>query len=70
MNSQQAMECVEHRSRVRVHSACQPAYQMAEGRVIAFTDRPTITIEDDEGNRSNWIIDLPIDIQRVTWDRQ
>ena len=29
-----------------------------EGRVVAYTDRPTFTIETDDGERFNWIADL------------
>lgn len=28
------------------------------GRVIAYTDRPTVTIERDDGTRAHWLAEL------------
>lgn len=30
----------------------------ATGRVIAYTDRPTVTIETDDGRRISWLAEL------------
>ena len=50
-------------TRVRVHTA-QDRFMaqepFCEGVVIGWTDRPTITVVEDDGRQSNWITDLPI----------
>lgn len=68
MNCEDAMALVSSQQRVRVygHHGFQP---LAEGRVIAYAEAPTITIEDDEGNRTSWQITLPIEVEHREWRR-
>jgi hypothetical protein len=40
-----------------------------EGRIIAYTTEPTITVEDDEGKQTSWIASLPIRFLKVEWKR-
>jgi hypothetical protein len=53
ISSQQAHDFVERRARIRVHSG-------AEGTVISYCAAPSLTIEHDDGSRSSWSVDLPI----------
>lgn len=66
MNRERAAELVRSQERVRVflNYGTEPA---AEGRVIAYSDAPTITVEDDDGNRTHWQINLPIEVQHCEW---
>lgn len=41
----------------------------AEGRIISVCTDPTITVEDDQGNRSSWSTELPIRFQQSDWKR-
>ena len=42
----------------RVKAYYGPGGFRGEGRVVAYTDRPTFTIETDYGEHFNWIADL------------
>ena len=39
----------------------------ATGRVIAYTDRPTVTIETDDGRRVTWIADMCEPVSKPMW---
>lgn len=38
----------------------------ATGKVIAYTDRPTVVIEADDGTRTTWIADLCEPVKELT----
>jgi hypothetical protein len=62
VNEQQAHDLVDRRATIRVHSGaigCEDIV-MAEGRVVAYSAAPTLTIEHADGTRSSWQVTLPI----------
>ena len=44
---------------VEVYDAVDGSYLMGRGRVIAYTDRPTIILRDGDGTVSHHVVDLP-----------
>lgn len=63
VSQETARDLVTRRARIRVHSralGCEDLV-MAEGRVYAYCASPVLYIEHDDGSRSSWSVDLPID---------
>jgi hypothetical protein len=58
----QALNMVLFKRRVRIHSGAQGLQDVviAEGRVVAYTSVPSLTIEHADGSRSTWPVTLPI----------
>lgn len=64
ISAEQAHALVAERSRVRVRSGavgCEHVV-MAEGRVLGYCPAPSLLIEHADGSRSQWSVDLPIDV--------
>lgn len=58
--------------RVKVYSAQDQnagGEPFVEGRIIAYTTEPTITVVDDDGKQTSWVTSLPMRFQKVEWKR-
>lgn len=63
ISSERAHDFVQRGARIRVHSGALGCHNlvMAEGQVIAYCPAPSLSIEHDDGSRSSWSVDLPIE---------
>jgi hypothetical protein len=63
IGSERARDFVQRGARIRVHSGALGHHEMAmaEGHVVAYCAAPTLTIQHDDGSRSTWSVDLPIE---------